>query len=109
MIAVIVGVRVVGVGGGVRGGSRSKWQRQCDDTLRGRTRHGIGGAFGDLTRVPQCDERLRLSWVVGVGVGWGLGVLGVRLGGGRGPSGNDSATTRCAGEHAMASEVRLMI
>ena len=27
----------------------------------------------------------------------------------RGPSGNDSATTRCAGEHAMASEVRLMI
>ena len=26
------------------------------DTLRGRTRHGIGGLFGDLTRVLQCVE-----------------------------------------------------
>ena len=33
----------------------------------------------------------------------------VRLEISRGPSGNDSATTRCAGEQAMASEVRLMI
>ena len=108
MSAVIVGIGVVGVGGGVGGGSRSKWQRQCDDTLRGRTRHGIGGTFDDLTRVPQCDECLRLSWIVGGG--WGLGGLGLGLGGGgRGPSGNDSATTRCAGEHAIASEVRLMI
>ena len=27
------------------------------------------GTFDDLTRVPQCDECMRLSWIVGVGGG----------------------------------------
>ena len=83
------------------GGSRSKWQGQSDDTLRGRTRHGTGGTFDDLTRVPRCDECLRLSWILEVGVCAG--------GMDQGPSGKDRATTRFAGEHAMSSEVRLMI
>ena len=59
------------------------------------------GSFGDFKGSPQCAECLRLSWILGVGVcAWGVD---------QGPSGKDRATTRCAGEHAMASEVHLEI
>ena len=92
---------VAGVGPGHCHESKFKRQGQSDDTLRGRTRHDIEGSFGDLAGFPQCAECLRLSWILGVGVCAG----GVD----QGPSGKDRATTRCAGEHAMASEVHLEI
>ena len=54
-----------GVGPGHCLEPRFKWQGQSGDMLRGRTRHGIEDSFGDLTRIPQCDECLLLSWIVG--------------------------------------------
>ncbi len=87
-----------GVGPGHCLESRFKSQGQSDDTLRGRKRHGIEGSFGDLTVFPQCGECLWLSLILEVGVCAG----GVD----QGPSGKDRATTRCAGEHVMASELK---
>ena len=52
------------LGRGLRRKGHVRGPRFLRGDLRAEERRPIGGSLGDLTRIPQCDECLRFSWVV---------------------------------------------